>query len=66
VIGRDYRHTEVVFFLMPVKAPVQHNGSGPIRKHLAATRHERNEMGFVIALQMGQSSPVKGHQSFWS
>ena len=66
VIGHYYCHTKVVFFLMSVKATIQHDRSGPIRKHLTAIRYERDEMGLVNALQMGQGSPVKGHESFWS
>jgi hypothetical protein len=61
VIRHHDCHIKIVFGLMSVNTTVEHDRSSPIRQNPAMSCSKRDEVRFVITLEMRQIAPVERH-----
>lgn len=63
VVRHDHGRVQRVHDLMIVETGLKHYVASPGGQPPAAIRNERDEVGFVVALEMGQIATIKGHLS---
>jgi hypothetical protein len=60
VVGHNHGYIERYLDFVIVQTTIQHNVAGLLGEHPAFACAERNEVGLIVALEMGKLAPVEG------